>query len=96
MVISASCGIEPNRVIAYKPLLDEAIEMSEVKPEHCIVLQRDTLTCEMTVGRDVDYTIAVEAAKSVGEARMRTSARHRPTLHTLYIGNDRPTEGRRA
>lgn len=84
VVISASCGIEPNRVIAYKPLLDEAIEMSEVKPEHCIVLQRDTLTCEMTVGRDVDYTIAVEAAKSAGRGTECVPVLATDPLHILY------------
>jgi len=46
-VISASCGIEPGRVIAYKPLLDEAIEMSENKPTTCVILQREQLGCDL-------------------------------------------------
>ncbi|WP_299483767.1 propionyl-CoA synthetase [uncultured Roseibium sp.] len=63
VIISASCGIEPNRVVAYKPLLDEAIEMSEDKPEKCIVLQRDALEADMISGRDLDYAETVGAAR---------------------------------
>lgn len=66
-IISASCGIEPGRVIAYKPLLDEAIELSANKPDHCVILQRDTLPCELTPHRDVDYHQAVSAAIAAGE-----------------------------
>src|SRR5437773_4861594 len=40
MIISASCGIEPGRVVAYKPLLDDALKLATAKPERCIVLQR--------------------------------------------------------
>lgn len=65
-VISASCGIEPNRTIAYKPLLDEAIELAEHKPETCIVYQREQLVCDLIEGRDVDYGAAVEANIAAG------------------------------
>ena len=41
LIVSASCGLEPGRVVAYKPLLDGAIELSSAKPERCIILQRD-------------------------------------------------------
>src|SRR6187397_2782200 len=40
VVVSASCGIEPTTLVAYKPLLDAAIELVEAKPERCIILQR--------------------------------------------------------
>jgi len=63
IIISASCGIEPNRVVAYKPLLDEAIEMAKDKPEKCIVLQRDALAAHMISGRDLDYAETVGAAR---------------------------------
>ncbi|WP_420328932.1 propionyl-CoA synthetase [Mameliella sp.] len=66
VVISASCGIEPGRVIAYKPLLDQAIDLSQNKPEHCVILQRDTLTCDLIAGRDLDYAQAVDAAIAAG------------------------------
>ena len=54
-VISASCGIEPGLVIAYKPLLDEAIEISANKPESTVILQREQQGCERIDGRDFDY-----------------------------------------
>ncbi|RUM98386.1 propionyl-CoA synthetase [Pseudaminobacter arsenicus] len=66
LVISASCGIEPGRVIAYKPLLDGAIEMARNKPEHCIIVQREQLGCELIAGRDIDYATSTEAAKAAG------------------------------
>ncbi|MET0045331.1 MAG: AMP-binding protein, partial [Candidatus Thiodiazotropha sp. 6PLUC3] len=55
MVLSASCGIEPSRVVAYKPLLDEAIELSQHKPDACIINQRPQLTAELQDGRDSDW-----------------------------------------
>ena len=58
VVVTASCGIEPGRVVAYKPLLDAAIDLVERKPEHCVVLQRPMLEAEMTPGRDVDWEAA--------------------------------------
>src|SRR3954467_15150889 len=57
-VVSASCGIEPSRVVAYKPLLDAAIELSAVKPERCIILQRPQLEAELVAGRDVEWNEA--------------------------------------
>ena len=55
VIVSASCGIEVARIIAYKPLLDEAIEMAESKPERCIIKQRPMEAAEMTDGRDLDW-----------------------------------------
>jgi propionyl-CoA synthetase len=60
LIIAASCGIEPGRVIAYKPMLDKAIEMARCKPTHCLVLQRPQATCEMVAGRDFDLRELVE------------------------------------
>ena len=54
-VISASCGIEPGRVVAYKPLLDAAIGISAHKPDFCLILQREQLRAELVAGRDFDY-----------------------------------------
>lgn len=61
-IVSASCGIEPTRVIEYKPLLDQALEIATHKPEHCIVLQRPQLEAQLTAPRDVDWHAAVSAA----------------------------------
>lgn len=54
-VLSASCGIEPNHVVEYKPLLDKAIEITECKPEFCVVFQRDVKTAKLVNGRDIDW-----------------------------------------
>jgi propionyl-CoA synthetase len=62
VVVSASCGVVPNRVIPYKPLLDGAIELAAHTPEHCVILQRPMLTAELTPGRDVDWDEAMERA----------------------------------
>jgi len=62
VIISASCGIEVQRVIAYKPLLDEAIHTSAHKPSACLILQRPQLQAEMHEGRDVDFEDALAKA----------------------------------
>lgn len=62
-VISASCGLEPGRVVPYKPLLDAAIGMAAHKPDFCLVLQREQLRADLTPGRDFDYA-AEEAAST--------------------------------
>jgi propionyl-CoA synthetase len=63
LIVSASCGIEPGRVIAYKPLLDQAIELASHKPEGCIILQRDMEPASLIAGRDHDWG-ELEAAAS--------------------------------
>src|SRR5579863_3525646 len=62
LILSASCGIEPGRIVAYKPMLDEAIKLASVKPQGCIVLQRPEQTCELTSGRDYDWASLRDAA----------------------------------
>jgi propionyl-CoA synthetase len=65
VVVSASCGIEPGRVVAYKPLLDAAVELATAKPQRCIVVQRPLLEAELTPGRDLDWDDAVSKAEPV-------------------------------
>lgn len=55
LVVSASCGIEPNRIVRYKPLLDEAIQIAHAKPERCIILQRPQARAPLLAGRDLDW-----------------------------------------
>ncbi|MFP4077131.1 MAG: propionyl-CoA synthetase [Halochromatium sp.] len=62
LVLSASCGIEPNRLVAYKPLIDAAIEQAAHKPEACIIKQRPQLLAELQAGRDLDWDAALAAA----------------------------------
>ena len=54
-LLSASCGIEPGRVIAYKPLIDAAIDLASQKPEFVVVHQREQLSAELREGRDFDW-----------------------------------------
>jgi propionyl-CoA synthetase len=65
VMLSASCGIEVNRVIPYKPLLDQAIAMAAHKPQRCLILQRPMETAPMVPDRDVDWQEAVAAAGPV-------------------------------
>jgi propionyl-CoA synthetase len=62
VIVSASCGIEFSRVIVYKPMLDEAIDLVEAKPERCIIFQRPQETADMIEGRDLDWNEVMEAA----------------------------------
>ena len=83
-VISASCGIEPGRVIAYKPLLDEAINLSKAKPETCIIVQREQKTCDLIEGRDVDYASTVKAHIAAGTVVDCVPVKATDPLYILY------------
>ncbi len=63
VVVAASCGIEPGRVIPYKPLLDGAIDAASHKPDHCVIFQREQATAEMQPGRDLDWAEAMSTAE---------------------------------
>jgi propionyl-CoA synthetase len=63
MILSASCGIEPSRIVAYKPLLDNAIDIATHKPEHNFILQRPESLAELNPERDSDWATAVAEAK---------------------------------
>lgn len=65
-VLSASCGIEGSRVIAYKPLLDEAIELAAHKPDFTLVFQRPQALASMVDGRDFDWAAEEAGAEPVG------------------------------
>ena len=63
VVLTASCGIEVGRIVAYKPLLDAAIDMVDSKPECCIVLQRQMLEADLDPLRDLDWEHALATAE---------------------------------
>lgn len=63
LVLTASCGIEPGRIVQYKPLLDQAIELARHKVPRVILLQRPQGVATMIAGRDLDWNEAVAAAK---------------------------------
>ena len=62
VIVTASCGIEPGRVVPYKPLLDAAIDIARHKPSQCIVFQRSMATANLIAGRDVEWHDAVASA----------------------------------
>jgi propionyl-CoA synthetase len=80
VVVAATCGVEPSGVVAYKPLLDAAIELARHKPDHCIILQRPMLEASMVEGRDLDWAQAVDSAQPV--ACVPVDANH--PLYILY------------
>jgi len=65
VIVTASCGVEVARIVAYKPLLDAAIELAEFKPEKCVVLQRPMEPATLITGRDLDWSELVAAARPV-------------------------------
>jgi propionyl-CoA synthetase len=55
VILSASCGLEPGRIVKYKPLLDEAIRLAGHKPDACLILQRPQEEATLVPGRDHDW-----------------------------------------
>ncbi|OBZ93615.1 propionyl-CoA synthetase [Pararhizobium polonicum] len=84
LVVTASCGIEAGRTIAYKPLLDAAIGMSRHKPAHCLVFQRQALKADLQTGRDIDFALAVAAARERGAQAPCTPVLATDPLYILY------------
>ncbi len=67
-IIAGSCGLEPNRVVHYKPLLDGAIELAKHKPKFCVIFQREQEVAKLIDGRDYDwhgFQAGVEPAECV-------------------------------
>jgi propionyl-CoA synthetase len=65
LIIAASCGIEADRIVPYKPLLDKGIELASAKPEYCIILQRPQEKASMVAGRDLDWAEVMAEATPV-------------------------------
>ena len=63
VIVSATCGVEPSRVVPYKPLLDEAINLAQHKPDSCVILHRPMQDAELVAGRDLDWGEAMAAAE---------------------------------
>ncbi len=79
LILAASCGIEPGRVVEYKPLLDAAIELaSDAAPERCLILQRPQARAELAPRRDLDWTDALAGAKPADCVPVEST-------HPLYI-----------
>ncbi len=80
LVVSASCGIEVNRVVPYKPLLDKAVELAAEKTARCIILQRPQCEAPMTPGHDSDWSELMSQAQPVGCVPVATT----DPLYILY------------
>jgi propionyl-CoA synthetase len=80
VVLSASCGIEPGRIVAYGPLLERALAMTSHRPAHCIVLQRPQERAALAPGRDLDWEEAEAGAEPVPCVPVQAS----DPLYVLY------------
>ncbi len=83
LMVSASCGIEPNRVIPYKPMLDAAIDQADHKPDACIILQRADVTADLGA-RDHDWAALVAEAKAEGVTAAPEPMAATDPLYILY------------
>lgn len=84
LIVSASCGLEPGRVVAYKPLIDKAIEMSAHKVSACIVLQREAEVAPLIGGRDFDWLDEVDKARAAGTKPECVPVAATDPLYVLY------------
>ena len=80
VIVSASCGIEISKVIPYKPLLDNAIELSTHKPSSCVIYQREQVTADMVSGRDQDWQDLMSTAKGIAAVSVKST----DPLYILY------------
>ncbi|MCA6062632.1 propionyl-CoA synthetase [Thalassolituus marinus] len=80
VIMTASCGIEVDRVIEYKPILDAAIDLAAHKVGCCLIYQRDTKTCDLTSGRDLDWAETLRHAQPADCATVKAT----DPLYVLY------------
>ncbi|MEI2384977.1 propionyl-CoA synthetase [Breoghania sp. JC706] len=83
-IIAASCGIEPNRTIAYMPLIGGAIDQATHKPDCCLVFQREELAADLVEGRDVDLGAAMQAELEKGRQVPCVPVAATDPLYILY------------
>lgn len=84
LIVSASCGLEPGRTIAYKPLLDAAIDLAAFKPSATIILQRAQLKADLVEGRDFDWADEMEKARAAGLKPACVPVAATDPLYVLY------------
>jgi propionyl-CoA synthetase len=84
LIFSASCGIEPGRIVHYKPLLDEAIRLASAKPDGCIILQRPQAECDLTPRRDYDWASLRKKALLAGKLAPCVPVPATDPLYILY------------
>ncbi|HET7681177.1 MAG TPA: propionyl-CoA synthetase [Xanthobacteraceae bacterium] len=84
LVLSASCGLEPGRVVKYKPLLDEAIALARSKPQACLILQRPQEQAPLSEGRDCDWAELRSAALAAKKSADCVPVAATDPLYILY------------
>lgn len=84
LVLTATCGIEPTRIVEYKPLLDGALALAAHKPEACLVLQRPQADASMHATRDKNWRSLVAAAKATGRKADCVELAATDPLYILY------------
>jgi propionyl-CoA synthetase len=84
LILAASCGIEPGRVVPYKPLLDAAIDLAAHKPAACLVLQRPQVEAKVIAGRDHDWADIFAATKGAGKRAACVEVAATDPLYILY------------
>ena len=84
VILTASCGVEPGRIVEYKPLLDLAIGLSKAKPNSVVVFQRPQIAARMNETRDHDWTALVETAKAAGKSAPCADLAATDPLYILY------------
>ena len=80
VIVSASCGIEPSRVVEYKPMLDHALELADHRPDACVIVQRERHQCDLVAGRDVDWTHIMASAAPADPVPVKAT----DPLYVLY------------
>jgi len=80
VIVGASCGIEIKKVIAYKPLIDNAIKLAEHKPKNCVIYQRKELTADLQTGRDYCWEDLMSSAVPVPPVCVKST----DPLYILY------------
>ncbi len=80
VIVSASCGIEPARVVEYKPMLDHALTRSDHQPRACVIVQRDQRRCDLVDGRDHDWEPLMAGAQPVAPVPVAAT----DPLYVLY------------
>jgi propionyl-CoA synthetase len=84
LILSASCGLEPGRIVKYKPLLDEAIALSRSKPQACLILQRAQEQAPLSEGRDHDWAELRHAALAANKSADCVPVAATDPLYILY------------
>lgn len=80
VIVSASCGVEINKIIPYKPLIDQAILSANFKPSHCVIFQRDMLKADLQEGRDYSWQELMTTAVPVPPTPVKST----DPLYILY------------